>query len=225
MGITFTDFWHAKGKLRSREVIVQDSLQELHFHIPCSNPGVLCSHSRLTDLLFTPSCLCSFVFLYVVTKTSAEGVQSPSLNTSPWYKHQSPSKSSLSRTSVGAYLTESWGHLSETLQKQRGQRAEERKGVTTPPQHHHHPLPLLCQTPLSAAPFWLFFMQFKCLNFTKQNTFIVRVFFAHCTTQQRELFCLNIIISPSRASCKFLPKIICHKLCGKCSENETDGMH
>lgn len=152
MGITFTDFWQAKGKLRSREVIVQDSLQEPHFHIPCSTPGVLCSHSRLTNLLFTPSCLCSFVLLYVVTKTSAEGVQSPSLNTSPWYKHQSPSKSSLSRTSVGAYLTESWGHLSETLQKQRGQRAEERKGVTTPPQHHHHPLPLLCQTPLSAAP-------------------------------------------------------------------------
>lgn len=124
----FTDFWHSNGKLRSREAMVQDSLRELHVQTPSNTPGVLCSHSRLTDLLFISTCLCSFVFLCVVMKTSAEGVQSHS-----WGRNiRAHQRGHSTQHSVEAYWTE-WGPLGWDTAK--AERTESRGEKGSP----HHP--------------------------------------------------------------------------------------
>lgn len=140
-------------------------------------------------------------------------------------KHQSPSKRPLSRTVC-------WGMFDRVMatgvrhcKRREGREQRRGKGVTTPPQHYHHPLPLLCQTPLSAAPIpnflplpvkgllWPLFMQFKCLHLANTTLSLIRCF-VHMHHAAKESLCSNTMTSPSRTSYKFLPKIICHKLHG-----------
>lgn len=125
---------------------MQDSLRELHIQTPSNTPGVLCSHSRLTDLLFISTCLCSFVFLCVVMKTSAECVQRHS-----WSRNiRAHRRGHSTQQSVEAYWTESGGPLGETLQKQRGQRAEEgKRGHHTTPAPSSRPATALRNSPAS----------------------------------------------------------------------------
>lgn len=187
------DVWHANEKLQSREATMQDSLRELPNSL--QHPWSFVQPQQFDWYTLHPNMSLLLVFLYVVMKTSAEGVQSPS-----WGRNiRTPGlvKRPLSRTVCWGTFDREWGHLGETLRKQRGREQGREKGVTTPPQHHHHLLPQLCQTPLSVAPtpnflplplkglLWLLFRQFQCLHLAKHKTLIDKVFFPHCTMQQR----------------------------------------
>lgn len=128
-----------------REVTVQDRLRQLHFQTPCNTSWVLCSHSRLTDLLFIPTCPCSFVFLYVVMKTSAEGVQSPS-----WGRNiRAHRRGHSAEQSVGACLTEWWPLGWDTANAERAESRGGEKVSLHPPSiiitHCHCFARLLCQ--------------------------------------------------------------------------------